>query len=93
MCGDRTSLDANRGSLDDLKHTRRRTKDTLSNLQNVLDQWTPRIDEVRAQQEDKLNKVLEKFERGARAVVAFESSAAPFRSVSALWLSLGALLA
>ena len=90
MGGDRASLDVNiRASLDDLKHTRRRIKDTLSDLQKVLNQWTPRIDEVRARQEGKLDKILERFEQAARdgVDVAFESSVAPFRLVSAFGYS------
>ncbi len=67
----------------------------MAGLQNVLKLWTPRIDEVGAQQEGKLNKVLLRFEQAAKdgADEAFESSVASLRFVSTFWLSLGALLA
>lgn len=77
MGRNRTSLDANGASLEALKYT-------LSDLQNVLNQWTPRIEMVRAQQEGKLNEVLAKFERAAKVAAdeAYEQSVAPFRLVS-----------
>ena len=57
----------------------------MSDLQNVLNQWTPRIDEVGAQQEGKLDEVLLRFEQAAMdgAHEAFESSVASVRLVSA----------
>lgn len=57
----------------------------MSDLQDVLNQWTPRIDEVGAQQEGQLIKVLLRFEQAAKdgADEAFESSVASVRLVSA----------
>lgn len=86
MGGNRVSTDGNRASIDELHQIQCQTKNTLSALQNVLEQWTPRIDEVGAQQEGKLHEILLRFEQAAKdgAGEAFESSMAPFRSVSAI---------
>ena len=88
MSENRTSLNGNRASLDELILIQSQTKATLYDLQRNLDQWTPCSDEI---QEDRLNEILSRFEQAAKdgADKAMES----FPLVSAFWLSLGGLLA
>lgn len=75
----------NRASINELYKTQSQTEKALSDLRCVLSQWTPRIEEVRAQQEGKLNEVLRRFERAAKdsADEAFELSVGSIRLVGA----------
>lgn len=59
------TLGLNRAPLNELVKTQRQTEETLSDLQQVLNQCTPGIEEVRTQQESKLNEALLRFERVA----------------------------
>src|SRR5258708_1087312 len=52
------TLSLNRASPDELNKTQRQTEETLSDLRRTLGQWTLRIEEVRTQQQSKLNEVL-----------------------------------
>ena len=83
----------NRASINELYKTQSQTETALSTLRDVLSHWTPRIEEVRAQQEGKLNEVLQRFERAAKdgADEAFELSVESIRLVSAFYY-LGSLL-
>jgi len=67
----------------------------MSDLQRALDQWTPCSDEMRAQQESKLNALLLRFEGAAKdgADEAIASSVALLDLVSAFRSSFGGLLA
>ena len=90
----RASLDGNCVVLDELYQTQCQAKETLSDLQHILKQWTPCSDDERAQQDNKLKNVLQSFERAAKdsANEAIASRVASFRLVSAFRLSLSGLL-
>ena len=60
------SLALNRAELSELYHTQCETERVLSELQYVITKWAPRIDQVRTQQESKLDGTLAKFEEVAR---------------------------
>lgn len=91
MDANRASLHCNRAVLDELHQTQCQTKETLSNLRDIIKQWTPRNDNERAQQERKLKDVLLSFERAAIEVADEEIalSVASFRLVSAFRPSVG----
>ena len=56
----------NRASLSELDDTQCETERVLSELGYVITEWAPRIDQVRTQQESKLDVTLTKFEQAAR---------------------------
>lgn len=84
----------NRASLEELYEAQPQMKETPSDIRHLLNKWTPRIDDVRAQQVRKLKEVLRKFERAAKdgADEVITLWVAPLNLVSAFWSSLGALL-
>ena len=55
-----------RASLSEPYDAQRETDRVLSELQDTITKWAPRIDQVRAQQENKLHGTLTKFEHVAR---------------------------
>ena len=92
MGENRASLDGNRDKLYQIQF---QAKKTLSDLQDILNQWTPFSDEARAQQESKLNDLLVRFEGAAKdgADEAIALSVASLGSVSVFRSSPGGPLA
>ena len=88
------TLGQDRASPSELYEDQFQKKKALSDLLHAFNQWTPRIDLVRAQQESKLNCVLREFERAAKDSVdrTIEELVASFHLVSSFWSSLRALL-
>ena len=52
--------------MSELYDTQRETERVVSELQYTITKWAPRIDQVRAQQKNKLHGTLTKFEHAAR---------------------------
>lgn len=65
-CFSSGTLRLNRSSPTELYNTQCQAEKTLSDLRHVLNHWATRIEEVRAQQESKLNEALLRFEQAAK---------------------------
>ena len=55
-----------RAELSELADTQCETERVLSDLRYIITQWAPRIDQLRAQQESKLDVTLTHFEQVAK---------------------------
>ena len=88
MRKNRTSLNGDPASLEELILIQSQTKATLYDLQRDLDQWIPCSNEI---QGDRLNEILSRFEQAAKDDA--DKVIKSFPLVSASWLSLGGLLA